>query len=102
MREAVLLLDGLGATATVAVAQAAMRSLGFRAIPRGPRPATRADRFGLTRREQEVLALIRADMTNAEIAEKLFISEKTVDHHVSAVLAKMGVTSRRDAARKVS
>ena len=99
LREAAALFDGLGAAPAVAATQAALRRLGVRAIPRGPRSATRADRFGLTPREREVLALLSDGSTNAEIAARLVISEKTVGHHVSAVLAKMGVGSRRAASR---
>ena len=97
--EALRLFDQLGATAAVPHAQSALRRLGLTVIPRGRRPATRTDRFGLTAREQEVLAALRDGGTNADIAARLFISEKTVDHHVSSVLAKMGVRSRRDAVR---
>jgi DNA-binding CsgD family transcriptional regulator len=60
--------------------------------------ATRAHPPGLTRREQEVLDLICADHTNAQIAAKLFISAETVDHHVSAVLAKLDARTRDVAA----
>jgi DNA-binding CsgD family transcriptional regulator len=62
----------------------------------------RAHPLWLTRREQEVLALICAGHTNAEIAGQLFISAKTVDHHVSAVLAKLGVPSREIAASEAA
>jgi DNA-binding NarL/FixJ family response regulator len=58
----------------------------------------------LTARELEVLALLDAGLTNAELAEQLFISPKTVDHHVSAILMELGVGSRRqapDAARRL-
>ena len=99
LRKAAGLFDGLGAVPAVTAVQAAMRQLGVKAIPRGPRSATRADRFGLTPREREVLALLSDGNTNAAIAARLVISEKTVGHHVSAVLAKMGVQSRRDASR---
>jgi DNA-binding NarL/FixJ family response regulator len=99
VREAIALFDKLGAVATIAVAQAELRRLGETAIPRGRRASTRDDRWGLTRREREVLALIGDGCTNADIAGRLFIAEKTVDNHVASVLAKMGVTSRRDAAR---
>jgi DNA-binding CsgD family transcriptional regulator len=64
-------------------------------IPRGPRPATRADPAGLTAREAEVHALLVEGLTNTEIAARLFISAKTVEHHVGAVLTKLGVAGRR-------
>jgi DNA-binding CsgD family transcriptional regulator len=79
-----------------------MRRLGVRSIPVGPRPATRANEFGLTRREHEVLALVTEGLTNTEIAVRLYISAKTVDHHVSAVLAKLGVSTRAQASRAMS
>ncbi|MCA1712124.1 MAG: helix-turn-helix transcriptional regulator [Actinobacteria bacterium] len=71
-------------------------------MPRGPRSATRDDPFGLTARQREVLQLLTDGMTNAEIGGRLFLSERTVDHHVSAVLAKLGVETRRDAVRVAS
>ena len=79
-----------------------MKDLGIRAIPRGPRPATRAAPAGLTTREQQVLALLAEGLPDREIARRLFISERTVHHHVSAVLAKTGVTSRTAAAREAA
>lgn len=100
LREALRIFASLGASATVRFTRQKMRHLGVRSIPAGPRPATRAHPLGLTRREQEVLDLISAGLTNAEIAAKLFISAKTVDHHVSAVLAKLGVPSRGAAAKR--
>ena len=75
-----------------------MRALGIRSIPAGSRTATRANPLGLTRREREVLELICAGHSNAEIAAKLFLSTRTVDHHVSAVLAKLGAPTRGAAA----
>ena len=100
LREAAQILDRLGATGTLHVVRARMRELGVTQVPRGVRAETRANVFGLTRRELEVLTLLCTGRTNAEIATELVLSEKTIDHHVSAVLAKMGVSSRRDAARK--
>ncbi len=100
LREAAQILDRLGAPATLHVVRARMRELGITQVPRGMRAETRADAFGLTRREREVLNLLCTGRTNAEIATALVLSQKTIDHHVSAVLAKMGVSSRRDAARK--
>ena len=98
LREALGILAGLRAAATIRVARRKMRTLGIRFIPAGPRAATREHPLGLTRREHEVLDLIVDGRTNAEIAEQLFISAKTVDHHVSAMLAKLGAPSRSVAA----
>ena len=67
-------------------------------LPRGPQAATRANEAGLTGRQLEILRLLADGRTNAEIAELLVLSVRTVDHHVSAVLQKLGVTSRKDAA----
>jgi DNA-binding NarL/FixJ family response regulator len=77
-----------------------MRDAGERSVPRGARPATRADPYGLTPRQVEVLALLREGMTNAGIARRLYISERTVHHHVSAVLTKLGVSSRTELAAR--
>ncbi len=74
-----------------------MKDLGHRA-PAGARATTRQHPAGLTRREDEVLALLCEGLTNDEIAERLVLSTRTVDHHVSAVLAKLGVSSRGAAA----
>ncbi|MEO8107010.1 MAG: AAA family ATPase [Actinomycetes bacterium] len=98
MREAVRQLDALGATATSARARALMRRQGIAAIPRGSRTSTKDDPLGLTSREREVLTLVCDGASNAQIAENLVISAKTVDHHVSSVLAKLGVSSRAQAA----
>jgi DNA-binding CsgD family transcriptional regulator/tetratricopeptide (TPR) repeat protein len=98
LRDALSIVTDLGAGAAAGVTRQAMRERGVRSIPAGPRAATRAHPLGLTRREQEVLDLIVDGRTNAEIAGQLFISAKTVDHHVSAVLAKLGVPDRNAAA----
>jgi DNA-binding CsgD family transcriptional regulator/tetratricopeptide (TPR) repeat protein len=102
LRDALGILTDLGAGAAAGVTRQAMRERGVRSIPAGPRAATRAHPLGLTRREHEVLDLIVDGRTNAEIAGQLFISAKTVDHHVSAVLAKLGVPDRNAAARQVA
>ena len=102
LRGAVKTLDDLGARATAAVARRRMKELGLTAIPRGPHRATRADPAGLTAREQEVLALLSEGLPDREISSRLFISERTVHHHVSAVLAKIGVSSRTAAAREAA
>ena len=102
LRQALAALDGLGARATAAAARRRMRELGMKAIPRGPRPATRAAPAGLTARQQEVLALLTEGLPDLEISRRLFISERTVHHHVSAVLSKFGVSSRTAAAREAA
>ncbi|HEX3229796.1 MAG TPA: LuxR C-terminal-related transcriptional regulator [Pyrinomonadaceae bacterium] len=74
-----------------------LRDTGVRGIPRGPRPSTRENPAGLTNRQLEVLAFMAEGSSNAEIAERLFISAKTVDHHVSAILAKLEARTRAEA-----
>jgi DNA-binding CsgD family transcriptional regulator/tetratricopeptide (TPR) repeat protein len=98
LREALAIFTDLGAAAAAQLTRQTMRRLGIRSIPAGPRTTTRAHPLGLTRREREVLDLICAGHTNAQIAAKLFISAKTVDHHVSAVLAKLDAPTREVAA----
>jgi DNA-binding CsgD family transcriptional regulator/tetratricopeptide (TPR) repeat protein len=94
---ALRIFDRLGAVRPARRLRARLRADG-RLAPRGPRPATADDPAGLTVRQREVLALIAEGLSNAEIAAKLTLSAKTVDHHVSAVLAKLGVRSRGQAA----
>ena len=101
LRSALDAFERLGADAAAAVARQTLRSHGVKAVPRGPRATTRSDPHGLTSREQEVLALAQ-DLPNQEIARRLFISEKTVGHHVSAILRKIGVSSRAAAAREAT
>ncbi|MCY1141921.1 AAA family ATPase [Actinoplanes sp. Pm04-4] len=95
--EALRVFDRLGAVAPARRLRAELRERGLR-VPRGPRAATAADPTGLTGRQQEVLALLAEGLSNAGIAARLTLSPKTVDHHVSAVLAKLGVSSRGRAA----
>jgi DNA-binding CsgD family transcriptional regulator/tetratricopeptide (TPR) repeat protein len=99
LREALRIFTDLGAAPAAQLTRQKMRQAGLSAVPAGPRRTTRADPLGLTRREREVLDLICAGLTNADIASRLFISAKTVDHHVSAVLAKLGVPTRNAAAQ---
>jgi DNA-binding CsgD family transcriptional regulator len=99
-REAVTRLDALGAEATARLARRKLRDAGVRGVPAGPRRTTREHSHGLTRREQEVLEELAQEQTNEEIAARLVISAKTVDHHVSSVLAKLGVANRHEAVTK--
>jgi DNA-binding CsgD family transcriptional regulator/tetratricopeptide (TPR) repeat protein len=78
-----------------------MRELGLR-VPAGPRERTRANPAGLTARQLEVLALLADGLTNAEIAERLVVSQRTAEHHVAAVLTKLGASSRREAAQRAA
>ena len=78
-----------------------MRELGLR-VPAGPRRTTRVNPAGLTARQLEVLTLITEGLTNAEIAERLVVSPRTAEHHVAAVLTKLGATTRREAAKRAS
>jgi DNA-binding CsgD family transcriptional regulator len=96
--EALEVFDRLGAAPAAAVTRRRLRELGARSVPRGPQATTRAHPMGLTGRQAEILGLLATGLTNAEIAERLVVSVRTVDHHVSAVLAKLGTTSRREAA----
>ncbi|HEY7124218.1 MAG TPA: AAA family ATPase [Ktedonobacterales bacterium] len=96
-RQAVALFEQLGAQPAAARVRQRMRAQGRTGIPRGPRPTTRANQAGLTSREVEVLRLLAEGLSNAEIAHRLSTSPKTVDHQVSAVLAKLQVHSRLQA-----
>jgi DNA-binding CsgD family transcriptional regulator/tetratricopeptide (TPR) repeat protein len=90
-------LRALAAWAAVGVVTAELRSLGERTTPREPRAATRGNPAGLTEREIEVLALVAIGMRNTQIAARLYLSPRTVDHHVSAVLRKLGANARSEA-----
>jgi DNA-binding NarL/FixJ family response regulator len=74
-----------------------LRREGARGLARGPRSATASHPAGLTPREAEVLALLAEGLRNADIAARLHVSPRTVDHHVSNLLAKLGVRTRGEA-----
>jgi DNA-binding NarL/FixJ family response regulator len=90
-------LQRLGAHAAARRIARSLRERGLRDVSRGPRAATRENPAGLTARELEVVALVADGLRNAEIAARLFLSEKTVAHHVSAILRKLGVATRSQA-----
>jgi ATP/maltotriose-dependent transcriptional regulator MalT len=91
------IMERLGATAAANALRRRMRAKGVLKIPRGSRTTTRNHPQGLTKREVQVLDLLAQGMKNAAIAKRLFVSTKTVDHHVSAILTKLGVPSREEA-----
>ncbi len=98
--EALALLQLIGARGTAARVAKDLRTAGVRELPRGPRTSTLANPALLTEREVEVLGLVAEGLSNPMIAERLVLSSKTVDKHVSALLRKLGVSSRRDAAAR--
>lgn len=98
MLDGLRLLDELGAVATANTARAMLRARGVTSVPRGPTRGTRRNPVGLTNRQVDVLELLAEGLTNAEIADRLVISVRTVDHHVSAILDKLDVPSRQEAA----
>jgi DNA-binding CsgD family transcriptional regulator/energy-coupling factor transporter ATP-binding protein EcfA2 len=95
-------LDALGAAPLARLVRAGLRRLGVAHVPRGPVDATRQNPAGLTERQVQVLGLLSQGCTNAEIADRLVISTRTVDSHVAAVLAKLGVATRRAAAARAT
>ncbi|HET6253639.1 MAG TPA: AAA family ATPase [Puia sp.] len=99
-KEAVAIVHRLGATAVYEKMKLEMRSEGIRSIPRGSRKTTRENPAFLTERELGVLELLKEGLHNKEIGSRLFISAKTVDHHISAILSKLDVDSRTKAVRE--
>lgn len=98
--QALELFIGLGATPDVTRARQQLRALGVPRVPRGRRASTRTHPAGLTTREREVLALVAAGMPNPQVAAALFVSRRTVEHHVSSILSKLGVGSREAAVQR--
>jgi DNA-binding CsgD family transcriptional regulator/tetratricopeptide (TPR) repeat protein len=101
LSEAIEIARGFGAEPLTRRVTMRMRELSIR-VPPGQRETTRGNPAGLTARQVEVLALVVEGLTNAEIAERLVVSQRTAEHHMAAVLTKLGVKTRREAARRAS
>jgi DNA-binding CsgD family transcriptional regulator len=96
-KRALEIFQTLGAAPAATLAQQRLRKLGAGRLPRGRRPSTRVHPAGLTQREGEILTLLAAGLRNPQIADRLFVSRKTVEHHVSSILGKLEVSSREAA-----
>ena len=99
--EAFALLDELGAEPALAMVGRRLRALGLGRLPRRAQAGTRANPAGLTDRQLEILRLVGAGLSNVDIAQRLVVSPRTVDHHVSAILQKLGVSNRREARDRI-
>jgi DNA-binding CsgD family transcriptional regulator len=97
LRQAFDELQELQARPAAAFVARRLRELGATRLPRGPRPSTRENPANLTPRELEVLELLAQGLRNAEIASRLVLSQRTVDHHVATILRKLDVPTRRHA-----
>ena len=100
VRRALSIFQSMGAEPAARHATERLREMGATRIARGPRAATRSNPSGLSEREVEVLALLATGLRNAEIAERLVVSTRTVDHHVSAILTKLDARNRFEAGQK--
>ena len=98
LRRALHQLHALGARPAATIVARRLRGRGANSLPRGPRPSTRQNPANLTARELDVLKLVARGLRNADIAEQMFLAEKTVQHHVSAILRKLDVRTRGQAA----
>ena len=98
LRRALEDLQRLDARPAVAIVMRRLRERGVISLPRGPNFTTRKNQYGLTGRELEVLALVNKGFQNSQIADHLVVSVRTVDHHVEAILRKLGPRTRADSA----
>lgn len=102
VRQALDQLHALGAQPAAAIVARRLRQRGARRLPRGPRSRTRSNPAGLTARELEILPMLADGLRNAQIAKRLVVSPRTIDHHVSAILQKLDVKTRGEAAAEAT
>jgi DNA-binding CsgD family transcriptional regulator len=98
MKKAILIFDGLGASAASLLLKQKMRKSGIKNIPKGPRQSTKENPSGLTERQLEILELISKGYSNFEIGNKLYISVRTVENHIAIIFFKLNIHSRGEAA----
>jgi DNA-binding CsgD family transcriptional regulator len=99
-RQALTIMQQLGALAVYEKLKFEMRTSGIKSIPRGLKKSTRSNPANLTERQLDVLQLLKEGLQNKEIASKIFVSPKTVDHHISAIFFKLDVNSRTKAVQQ--
>ncbi len=99
---ALAMLDALGAEPLARMVRTRLKHLGVAKIPRGPAPTTRRNPAGLTERQVEVVHLLAAGLTNADIAGRLVLSVRTVEHHVAAAMEKLGADTRTQAVARAA
>ena len=99
-RKALEIVQELGAHAVYEKMKFEMRASGIKNIPRGLRKSTKSNPAHITERELDVLQLLKEGLQNKEIADRLYISPKTVDHHISSIFFKLEVNSRAKAVQE--
>jgi DNA-binding CsgD family transcriptional regulator len=101
MKKAVEIFDKLGASAASQLIKQRMRKSGIKNIPKGPRQSTKENPSGLTGRQMEILELVASGLSNSEIGNKLYISNRTVENHISTLFSKLNIHTRTEAAALV-
>ncbi|RPI74171.1 MAG: helix-turn-helix transcriptional regulator [Ignavibacteriales bacterium] len=101
MKKAIEIFDSLGAAAASQLIKLKMRKSGIKSIPKGPRKSTKENPSGLTGRQMEILNLLAKGLSNSEIGNKLYISSRTVENHISTIFSKLNIHSRVEAAALV-
>lgn len=101
MKKAIKIFDGLGAATAPLLVKQKMRKSGIKNIPKGPRQSTKENPSGLTGRQMEILELVANGLSNSDIGNKLYISARTVENHISTIFSKLNIHTRTEAAALV-